>query len=339
MAIKSKSSAPKKVAKGPGAAKSVRKKASPKVSKKKISADVEAVEIFDQVFIEPSEEVVERVVSPRNTLNALTAKEWITETVSVWRQRGLGRGHPDTAIERQHPAPFSFTDVARLVRFFTKPGQTVLDPFVGIGSTLKAAALEGRNGIGIELEEEFVKLSKERLKAEVLSTDVEPTSQQVLHGDARKVMATLKDDSIDLVITSPPYWNILHKKDHKAIQEREAKGLKTRYSDAKSDLGNIPVYEDFLDELTGILSQSKRVLKKNKYMAIIVSDFRDGKRLRMFHADIAARLEQEGFILQGITILHQAHKRVFPYGYPASYVPNIHHQYIVILRNDRLTND
>jgi len=74
-------------------------------------------------------------------------------------------------------------------------------------------------------------------------------------------------------------------------------------------------------------------------MAIIVSDFRDGKRLRMFHADIATRLEQEGFVLQGITILHQAHKRVFPYGYPASYVPNIHHQYIVILRNDRLTND
>lgn len=285
-----------------------------------------------------SEEVV-RVVSPRNTLNALTAKEWITETVSVWRQRGLGRGHPDTAIERQHPAPFSFTDVSRLVRFFTKPGQTVLDPFVGIGSTLKAAALEGRNGIGIELEKEFVKLSQERLKAEISSDVIEPTTQLVLHGDARKILTTLEDDSVDLIVTSPPYWNILHKKDHKAIQERESKGLKTRYSNAKADLGNIPIYEDFLDELTGILEQTKRVLKKNKYMTLIVSDFRDGKRLRMFHADIASRLEEKGFVLQGITILHQAHKRVFPYGYPASYVPNIHHQYIIILRNDRLSND
>lgn len=339
MVTKTKSSAPKKVAKATGAVKSLRKKASPKVTKKKMTVGEEPVEMLDRVSIKLSEEVVERVVSPRNSLNVLTAKEWITETVSVWRQRGLGRGHPDTAIEKQHPAPFSFTDVARIVRFFTKPGQTVLDPFVGIGSTLKAAALEGRNGIGIELEKEFVQLSKERLKSEVLSADVEPTSQHVLHGDARKVMTTLEDDSVDLVITSPPYWNILHKKDHKAIQEREAKGLKTRYSDAKADLGNIPVYEDFLDELTGIFSQTKRVLKRNKYMAIIVSDFRDGKRLRMFHADIATRLEQEGFVLQGITILHQAHKRVFPYGYPTSYVPNIHHQYIVILRNDRLTND
>jgi DNA modification methylase len=333
MANKTNSTAPS------GAAKPKRKKMAPRPGKNasiKIELADEGIELE---IVKTTEEVEERVVSPRNTLNALTAKEWITETVSVWRQRGLGRGHPDTAIERQHPAPFSFTDVSRLVRFFTKPGQTVLDPFVGIGSTLKAAALEGRNGIGIELEKEFVKLSKERLKSEVVSADVEPTTQKVLQGDARKVMTTLEDDSVDLIVTSPPYWNILHKKDHKAIQEREAKGLKTRYSDAKADLGNIPVYEDFLDELTGILAQSKRVLKKNKYMAIIVSDFRDGKRLRMFHADIASRLENEGFVLQGITILHQAHKRVFPYGYPASYVPNIHHQYIVILRNDRLVSE
>ena len=339
MVTTTKSPAPKKAAKATGATKSVRKKSDKTASRKKVTPTKVSDDNLDIDASAMPEEVIERVVSPRNTLNALTAKEWITETVSVWRQRGLGRGHPDTVIERQHPAPFSFTDVARLVRFFTKPGQTVLDPFVGIGSTLKAAALEGRNGIGIELEKEFVRLSKERLKSEVALVDVEPTDQQVLHGDARKVMATLEDDSVDLVVTSPPYWNILHKKDHKAIQEREAKGLKTRYSDAKADLGNIPVYEDFLDELTGILVQAKRVLKKNKYMAIIVSDFRDGKRLRMFHADIASRLENEGYVLQGITILHQAHKRVFPYGYPASYVPNIHHQYIVILRNDRLTNE
>lgn len=338
MVTTAKSNTPKKAVKASGVAKTVRKKSEPK-AKKKVSNSNIANDNLETDGMVLTEEVIERVVSPRNTLNALTAKEWITETVSVWRQRGLGRGHPDTAIERQHPAPFSFTDVARLVRFFSKPGQTVLDPFVGIGSTLKAAALEGRNGIGIELEKEFVRLSKERLKSEVELTDIDPTSQQILHGDARKIMATLDNDSVDLVITSPPYWNILHKKDHKAIQEREAKGLKTRYSDAKADLGNIPVYEDFLDELTGILIQTKRVLKKNKYMAIIVSDFREGKRLRMFHADVASRLENEGFVLQGITILHQAHKRVFPYGYPASYVPNIHHQYIVILRNDRLTNE
>ncbi len=105
----------------------------------------------------------ERKIDPRNKLNELTAKEWIVETISVWNQRGLGAGHPDAKIERQHPAPFSFTDVGRLVRYFTKSGQTVLDPFLGVGSTLKACAVDQRKGIGIELNPDYVSIARKRL--------------------------------------------------------------------------------------------------------------------------------------------------------------------------------
>src|SRR5438477_411012 len=62
-------------------------------------------------------------VSPRNKLNDLEAREWVAETKSLWFQKGLGATHPDAAIERQHPAPFSYQDVTRLIRFFTKKGQ------------------------------------------------------------------------------------------------------------------------------------------------------------------------------------------------------------------------
>lgn len=280
------------------------------------------------------EERVEGLVSPRNTLNELGSKEWISETVSVWRQRGLGRGHPDTAIERQHPAPFSFTDVSRLIRFFSKSGQTVLDPFVGVGSTLKAAALEGRNGIGIELNPEFAALARQRIAEEAMTEVGSETSQVLLEGDSREVLRTLESDSVDLIVTSPPYWNILHKKDHKARQERESKGLVTRYSeDDQRDLGNVHDYEEFLGELASIFKECGRVLAPKKYMTVVVSDFREGPRLRMFHAHLADALESDGFVLKGATVLHQTHKRVFPYGYPTSYVPNIHHQYILILQN------
>src|SRR2546423_10995261 len=98
----------------------------------------------------PSENGV-KSVERRNQLNDLNASEWIGETVSVWTQRGLGANHADAQIEREHPAPFSFTDVSRLIRFFTKRGDVVLDPFVGVGSTLKACAVEGRKGIGFAL--------------------------------------------------------------------------------------------------------------------------------------------------------------------------------------------
>lgn len=274
-------------------------------------------------------------VSPRNTLNDLTAKEWIPETVSVWTQRGLGANHPDAQIERQHPAPFSFTDVSRLIRFFTKREQVVIDPFVGVGSTLKACALEGRNGIGIELNPQYCELTKERLKKEVDPALLAATKQQVICGDAREVLFELDPDSADFLVTSPPYWTILHKQDHKAKQERVEQGLDTRYSDDSRDLGNIESYEKFLKELGSVFRLCGPVLKKNKYMAVVVSDFREKGLFRMFHADLANQLAEYRFVLKGITVLYQRHKRVFPYGYPAAFVPNIHHQYILILRNEK----
>ena len=276
------------------------------------------------------------LVSPRNTLNDLTAKQWIPETVSVWRQKGLGAKHPDTAIERMHPAPYSFTDVARIIRFFTKPGQTVLDPFLGIGSTLKAAALEGRRGIGIELNPEFVRLSRDRLAKEVEASLQGASDQEVIEGDARDILETLPQGSVNLLVTSPPYWNILHKKDHKVRQERDSKGLATRYSeDDPRDLGNIDDYGEFVEVLKSIFGEARRVVAPGGHAAVVVSDFRHGSRLFMFHADLATAMEEKGWVLKGITILHQTHKRVFPYGYPSAFVPNIHHQYILVLQNPK----
>jgi len=273
-------------------------------------------------------------VARNNKLNDLTAKEWLPETISVWTQRGLGKGHADTEIERLHPAPFSFTDVARLISFFTKKGHVVLDPFVGVGSTLKACAVTGRKGIGIELNPAYAQLARKRLKKELQANEFSTEEQEVVRGDARVVLKRLDPASVDFVVTSPPYWCILHKEDHKAKQERTDQKLDTRYSDDPRDLGNVRSYEQFLDELTGIFGQCKQVLKPQKHLAVVVSDFREKKKLHMFHADLANRLEDMGFTLKGITILYQRHKRIFPYGYPAAYVPNIHHQYILILQNE-----
>ncbi len=270
---------------------------------------------------------------PRNPLNDLTSTEWLPETISVWTQRGLGAGHADAQIERQHPAPFSFTDVSRLIRFFTKRGGVVLDPFVGVGSTLKACALEGRAGIGFELNPKYAKLAKERLRTEVRDLWATADSQEVRVGDARTLVRELLENSLDFVVTSPPYWNILHKEDHKAKQERVVHDLDTRYGDHRQDLGNIPKYETFLSELARILGLCGRALKPKKYMAVIVSDFRDKSRFVLFHADLAHALESYGFETRGLSVLYQRHKRVFPYGYPYAYVPNIHHQFILILQN------
>ncbi len=275
------------------------------------------------------------VVDPRNRLNELTATEWMPETISVWVQKGLGASHAEAQIERQHPAPFSFSDVSRLIRFFTKSNAVVLDPFVGVGSTLKACALHGRMGIGIELNPHYVELSQQRLSLEVPASAPARDLQRILQGDAREMVPQMQEDSVDFVVTSPPYGNILHKQDHKARQERTSKGLDTRYGDDPRDLGNIHDYGLFLEAVSGILGGCGRVLKPKKYMAVVVSDFRDGSQYVMFHADLARRLEAFRLQLRGITVLYQRHKRIFPYGYPYAFVPNLHHQMILIMQNEK----
>ena len=270
---------------------------------------------------------------PRNKINNLTSTEWIKETVSVWTQKGLGAGHKDAQIERLHPAPFSFQDVGRLINFFSKEHELVLDPFCGVASTLKACAVNNRRGIGIELNKKYVDLSLKRLETEVENNLFHEKDQKVIHGDSLEKISEFPDDNFDFIVTSPPYWGILNKIDHKAKQERIKNGLDTNYSEDEKDLANIEEYLEFVKVLSRFFNDCSRILKPKKYICIIVSDFRDKSRYHMFHSDLANELEKGQYVLKGITILYQKFKRIFPYGYPYSYVPNIHHQYILILQN------
>lgn len=317
----------------------VRKKQNEALSNASLTKDTEVT----MLAVEPEviEELNEEKKPPQkrklvNNLNDLTASEWIPETISVYVQKGLGINHEDTKIERQHPAPYSFQDVARLIKFFTKENQLVLDPFLGIGSTLKACALNNRRGIGIELVKKYADLSKQRLETEVKNSFLYNKEQTVIEGDALKVIDDFTDDQFDFIVTSPPYWNILNKKaDHKVKTTRMANNLDTKYSELKEDLANIESYEEFISVISDFFSKCSRILKPKKYMAIIVSDFRHKDKFYMFHADLANKLEERNFKLKGMTILYQRHKKIFPYGYPYSYVPNIHHQYIIILQNNK----
>lgn len=64
---------------------------------------------------------------------------------------------------RLHPAPFPISLATRLIRMFSFVGDTVLDPFMGTGTTNLAAAQWGRNSIGIELDPHYFKLAERRL--------------------------------------------------------------------------------------------------------------------------------------------------------------------------------
>lgn len=270
-----------------------------------------------------------------NPLNDLTAKEWLPETITVFSQKGLGASSQDAQIERLHPAPYSFQDIARHINFFTKEGDKVFDPFLGVGSTLKACAFEKRFGYGIELNQRYAELSELRIEKEVPDSYNYKVNQTVIQGDCIKYIKKIDTDFFDFLITSPPYWNILETRDHKA-NSRIADNLDTKYSNDKADLGNIDDYDTFLKVLGDFFSDCARIVKKQKYMAIVVSDFRKQDNFYIFHADLAQYIEKNStFKLKGIKILYQRHKKIFPYGYPYSFVPNVHHQNVLIFQNSK----
>jgi DNA modification methylase len=271
--------------------------------------------------------------SPVNRLNDLSGKDWIQFSRSFQYQSGLGKGHRDTRFEALHPAPFSFKDASRFIRQFTKSGMTVLDPFCGVASTQKAAALLGRNAIGFEISRRWANLGRQRLETEVPKGVRQSIRLRVVNQDCSKGLRLLRPQSIDFVITSPPYWNILNKDpDKKIIEQRVKRGLATRYSRSPSDLGNAAGYPVFLRKLTKIIRACRRVLKSQRYAVFIVADFRHGSRFYPFHADLVRCAERAGLALKGITVMIQSQKRLYPYGYPSTFVQNIHHQYALVFQ-------
>ena len=179
--------------------------------------------------------------SPSNKLNELTGKEWIKFTKS-WFIHNPPRRKKDEIL---HPAKFPETMAREFIEFFTKPGEWVLDPFLGTGSALVACARAGRNGLGIELASHFAKIAESRVEAEAGAGE---SRQIVRTADAQQLPDLVRAERLpdfDYCITSPPYWNQLKRKSIRQ-KGRVGRGLRTDYGNLRGDLGTIDDYDAFV---------------------------------------------------------------------------------------------
>ncbi len=237
-----------------------------------------------------------------------------------------------------HPAKFPEELVEGFVSFFTKKGQTVLDPMAGTGSALLAALLNGRNAIGVELMEKYCRITKERLLA--LKTGIESQkaeehmkiSAKVIRGDAREIKR-MGISKVDYCITSPPYWDMLLMKGFETQRERKEKGFDVRYSNDSKDVGNIADYEEFLDTLSEIYAKVHDVLKPGGYLTIIVKNIKKEGKVYTLAWDLARRLDKF-FTLKDEKIWCQDNVKLAPYGYGRSWVSNTVHHYCLNFKKD-----
>jgi hypothetical protein len=163
----------------------------------------------------------------------------------------------------------------------------------------------------------------------------DPSGLELRIGDARLLLPRIASDSIDFVATDPPY-NVQLPMTMAGGRLAEAHAnRRTDYamvSDLAGDLANLPDYPAFLDAMAGLLGEVHRVLKPGRYAVLIVRDAYQGGRYLFTAADLAGRAAEAGLVPKGDIAWYQAGTRLRPYGYPRSFVPNIAHQHILVLR-------
>lgn len=203
---------------------------------------------------------------------------------------------------------------------YSNEGELVLDPMCGSGTTLIEARLLNRNAIGYDINANAVQITRERLTFDVPHN----AEQTVTIGDVRQLAHA--DDSIDLLLTHPPYANIV------------------KYSDGKNpdDLSSIPNVHAFLDELEKGIREMYRVLKPNHYCAIVIGDTRKGQHYMPLSHFVLDRCMQAGFALKEEIIKTQHNTTHSPrwVGAARSYrFYLIMHEHLFVLRKPRADED
>jgi DNA modification methylase len=271
----------------------------------------------------------------KNRLNDLDPKAWIKFQKS-WFLHNPPPRHKDVL---RHPAKFPETLVQEFIEFFTKRGQVVLDPMAGTGSTLIAALRAGRHCYGIELNPGYAKIARQVVEEErqALASEADWLTAKVITGDASEIETHVADHhipEIDYVITSPPYWNMLHARGAQTQQERRnSPELDVVYSDHPNDLGNINDYEEFLEKLAGIYASLKPFMRQRAYLTIIVKNVKKGGKIYPLAWDLA-RILGRTYTLKDEKIWVQDNIRLAPYGIGNAWVSNTFHHYCLQFRNE-----
>ncbi|MHA1945947.1 MAG: DNA methyltransferase [Candidatus Hodarchaeales archaeon] len=177
----------------------------------------------------------------------------------------------------------------------------------------------GRNGVGIELYPKYVRTARSRTKF------------PILQGDVREQLEILDSQSFSLCITSPPYWRILKKKkDYNQIARKE-KGLDLQYGENPFDLGLIDEKEEFLKELRKIFVQIHDLLKPGGHLIVFIQNIRDKGEMVPLAFELPSYIGN-WYTFLGERIWLQNQKVLRPYGYPYSFVSNVHHHFALIFK-------
>jgi DNA modification methylase len=235
--------------------------------------------------------------------------------------------------------------MAEIIKFFTKAGEEVLDPFAGVGGTLLGAALCGRRALGFEINQEWVDIYH-RIQREfaVLDGRLVPLSEigedsqeftainaPMVVGDCMQRMAGLPDASMDAIIADPPYGC-----QHGATGFRNETNFQMTPVADPRDYSNAEDISEFLERIEAFGCHAWRILRPGRYLVLMVGDRYMRGEFVPLGVMVAESLRRLGFRFKGMRIWwNKATQRPLkPYAVKTCFVPNIVHQNILVLRRD-----
>lgn len=196
---------------------------------------------------------------------------------------------------------------------YSNENDLVLDQFAGGGTTLVEAKLLNRNIIGVDCNDIALERCKEKTEFEHEGAD---GKVEIRKGDARD-LNFIANESIDLICTHPPYANII------------------KYSDGlEDDLSQLKIKE-FLVEMKKVASESYRVLKKDKFCAVLMGDTRQKGCMIPMSFDVMKIFQDAGFTLKELIVKEQHNCKATGYWKTNSVKYNfllIAHEYLFIFR-------
>lgn len=207
-----------------------------------------------------------------------TTNTFELETNTVWSFPNRGKWATHDAKYRGNFSPYIAKNI---ILRYSKEKDIVLDQFVGGGTTLIECKLNNRNAIGIDINPNAVEITKNKLN---FNCDNE-VDVDVKLGNACSL--DLENESIDLICTHPPYADII------------------KYSEGiAGDLSQLK-YKDFLVEIEKVASECYRVLKKDKFCAIVIGDTRKNGMVQPLGFEVMQKFINAGFKQKEIIIKEQ----------------------------------
>ena len=184
------------------------------------------------------------------------------EQTTIWSFPDRGNWATHSGRYRGNWSPYI---PRNLILRYSKPGDWVLDQFLGSGTTLVEAKLLNRNAIGVDINSQSVSLSETNLNFEC-----ETNSKIFIRNGSATDLSFIKNNKIDFICTHPPYADII------------------KYSNGIEGDISLLETEDFFKQMELVAKEAYRVLKKGKCCAVMIGD----KRFRGNVVPLGFRLMQ-----------------------------------------------